>query len=42
MKFTVKGIVRGKEAEITWEDGKLSGDGSAVKFAEAKAYSFEK
>lgn len=42
MKFTVRGVVRGKEMEVTWEDRKLSGDTLALRLVEVTVRVFEK
>jgi hypothetical protein len=35
--FTVKGRIRGKPYSITWDDGKLTGDGLAVDMTKIQA-----
>lgn len=42
MKFTVRGMYRGKKMEVTWEDGKLSGDTLALRLVEVTVRVFKK
>jgi hypothetical protein len=41
VEFTVRGISFGREAELTWREGRVTGDGRARELLEASAEALE-
>ncbi|EGO63519.1 hypothetical protein [Acetonema longum] len=41
MKYTVKGMIHGQDVEVTWEDGRLTGDPDVISLVQLNAMAKE-